>query len=351
MKYNPGDKVRFLNEVGGGVVMRVDENGNYLVKTPDGFEIPMPASELLLDRPLEKAIAEQAPKQGKQIVEVPASKPKPSPYTQLRRHATEGVALLLGFEPINHHDPTGGGFILHVINASPFSCYVTVAITERGSLRTRMAGRIPPSSARKGFSIPQEQLTDYERLHVQALYYSDMPHKPIPVEEGEVKVALTRFARPGSFQENPYLNVPLLLVSVRDSQREMLLESLVQGRIEEAIADREADKPTPRKPKEMPSEEVVIDLHFSALSESETNAPAEEILEFQLRQFRTAMDEALANLQIKRLVAIHGVGQGKLRAAVIDSLRKEYAQCDFQDASFKEYGYGATLIFLRRRGK
>ncbi|MBB1540991.1 MAG: Smr/MutS family protein [Bacteroidia bacterium] len=61
------------------------------------------------------------------------------------------------------------------------------------------------------------------------------------------------------------------------------------------------------------------------------------------------MEEALAQQEVRRLVAIHGVGNGRLRGEVVRILQRKYPMCSYQDASFKEYGYGATMVLLRRK--
>jgi hypothetical protein len=43
-----GDKVRFLNEVGGGLVSGFVDNKTVLVEDNDGFEIPMLISECVV---------------------------------------------------------------------------------------------------------------------------------------------------------------------------------------------------------------------------------------------------------------------------------------------------------------
>lgn len=47
MKCKVGDKVRFLNEVGGGKVTRVDKNTVYVL-SDDGFETPVMRSEVIV---------------------------------------------------------------------------------------------------------------------------------------------------------------------------------------------------------------------------------------------------------------------------------------------------------------
>ena len=48
----------------------------------------------------------------------------------------------------------------------------------------------------------------------------------------------------------------------------------------------------------------------------------------------------------QRIVFIHGKGDGVLRKAILTELKTKYPACKWQDASFKEYGYGATMITM-----
>ncbi len=48
MKCGIGDKVRFLNDVGGGTVTKIINKTTVAVQTDDGFEIPALDSELVI---------------------------------------------------------------------------------------------------------------------------------------------------------------------------------------------------------------------------------------------------------------------------------------------------------------
>lgn len=50
MNFNIGDKVKFLNEVGSGIVTRIDKDTVYVIDS-DGFELPMKESNLVADLP------------------------------------------------------------------------------------------------------------------------------------------------------------------------------------------------------------------------------------------------------------------------------------------------------------
>ncbi len=47
------------------------------------------------------------------------------------------------------------------------------------------------------------------------------------------------------------------------------------------------------------------------------------------------------------MVFIHGVGNGKLKYEIHKLLDTRFAGLKYQDASFKEYGFGATLVYLK----
>lgn len=56
-----------------------------------------------------------------------------------------------------------------------------------------------------------------------------------------------------------------------------------------------------------------------------------------------------ANLKNKgqKIVFIHGKGEGVLRAAIMKELNHRYKGHDVQDASFREFGFGATQVTIR----
>ena len=54
MEISIGDKVRFLNDVGGGIVVKIVSKNQAIVRDNDGFEYPYPPNELVV---IEKAQA------------------------------------------------------------------------------------------------------------------------------------------------------------------------------------------------------------------------------------------------------------------------------------------------------
>ena len=104
-----------------------------------------------------------------------------------------------------------------------------------------------------------------------------------------------------------------------------------------------AVQPARRRGKDEP---VVVDLHASELLETTAGLSAADILNHQLDVFRKTMDE-YKNRHGVKLVFIHGKGEGVLRHAIVHELNYRYKNCPYQDASFQEYGYGATQVTIK----
>jgi len=49
MKIQVGDKVKFLNDVGGGTVVKIVDEKTAMVLTEDGFDFPFIINELIID--------------------------------------------------------------------------------------------------------------------------------------------------------------------------------------------------------------------------------------------------------------------------------------------------------------
>jgi dsDNA-specific endonuclease/ATPase MutS2 len=91
---------------------------------------------------------------------------------------------------------------------------------------------------------------------------------------------------------------------------------------------------------------VEVDLHIHELLDDTRGLANHEMLEIQLGRFRNELETAIAN-GTRRIVFIHGIGNGTLKQEIRRELSTKYKKYYTQDASFKEYGYGATLVILR----
>ena len=146
-----------------------------------------------------------------------------------------------------------------------------------------------------------------------------------------------------------YFDNPVIAFDIVKNDVPQRMMTIDSGMIEEAMrqkktADRKpVVKHAPSQPKK--GEIIEVDLHIDELLDSTAGLSNSDMLDVQLEAFRKAMD---ANIRHKgqKIVFIHGKGEGVLRKALLDELHKKYKYCEAQDASFREYGFGATLIII-----
>lgn len=415
-----GSRVLFLNDVGGGEVVSVRSGGVVLVRTDEGFELPVLAEELIEDGTGESSMAygfrsEEEPEGRYDVGDVwdevydradveslkrsaqsvsgvhgggkayglgvesepsvlggPADRGFEGTTGRvyggrggdvgdqllgrseaLRKEGGEHRSLYLGFEPADGLDVLGGDFYVWMINERQVDAFVTVAGESLQGVQTLWYGHVESDSMLcvgrvSGASIPE--LFVRQRCVVQAIFFSSSMHRPEAPQVSDVEVRHSRFLRPGAFQETRFSERPMLLIGVYDEAYERLVESLAADELEEELLNRKGVESSVPAGPEMGGgpvyEEVVLDLHIEQLVDGRVSMDAGAILAYQLRRFELGLEQALASKGVKRFVAIHGVGQGRLRAEVARCLREKYPGLEFQDASFKEYGYGATVIFV-----
>ncbi|MDT0685826.1 Smr/MutS family protein [Autumnicola psychrophila] len=98
------------------------------------------------------------------------------------------------------------------------------------------------------------------------------------------------------------------------------------------------------KPKERNAPPMEVDLHIHKLTKSARGLSNYEMLDIQIDTARRQLEFAMEK-RIQKIVFIHGVGEGVLKAE-LDYLFGRYANVKFYDADFKKYGLGATEVYI-----
>ena len=101
-----------------------------------------------------------------------------------------------------------------------------------------------------------------------------------------------------------------------------------------------------KEQKEVNPNIVEIDLHAEALLETTAGMDSGAILEFQMEVFIKTMEKYKLR-KGQKIVFIHGKGEGILRQRIMWLLQTTYKRHNHQDASFKQYGFGATMVTIR----
>ena len=352
-----GDKVRFLNTTGGGIVRSFKGKDQVLVEDEDGFEVPALIRECVVvggGNEMQVHSSNRPKMQPQAQVQQSAPKPQPKPEEVKIEETPEGerMNIYLAYLPL---EPTKviqqSGYEAYFINDSNYYLFFNYMNRHNNSWISRYNGLIEPNTKIFLEEFGKEDLNDLERICIQAIAYKKekafKQKNPISVEH---RVDTVKFYKLHSFRENDYFDEDALIFPiVRNDipERSFIIDP---AEIEIAIKQKkDSEKPERQviKRKHRPiNEPLEIDLHINELLDTTAGMSNSDILQYQLQKVREILNEH-KNEKGRKIIFIHGKGDGVLRNALITELKTKYKTFYYQDASFREYGYGATQVTIR----
>lgn len=383
-----GDKVRFLNAVGGGKVVGFQDKNIVLVEEEDGFETPVLANEIVVVEAgddMAKAMSKEEKKKSagtttqslhaamnqglddEDEAEIKTSaSARPSadsedeaPYFTDDLDSADGekINISLAFMPVTEDKLQNTDFDLYLINDDNYFVSFFISTKDDSSFENeeerwvlREQGTIEPHTRLLLNRITNGHAGDWERINVQAIAFKDKrSFVQKPAFNASLHLSPTRLYKQNAFTANDYFDRNALVLAVVKDDRQAAPTTISAETIEEAIMTKPAEKTPALKTriekKEKKDDILEIDLHIDKLLDDTTGMQPKDILDYQVSKFRQTM-EAHKKEKGKRIVFIHGKGEGVLRKELWKRLTLEYPNCDKQDASFLRYGFGATMVTI-----
>ncbi len=343
MTIKKGDKVKFLNDVGGGIVTELVDSKTVKVLNDTGFEIPVLIDELMPDYSAD-VYSENKPKvQNEENKNIFEEEPI---YTE-----NEDINIYSAFVPENQNRPEDGDIYVFLINDSNYFLQYNFLIKGEKKYKS-INGVLEPNVKENIYNFENLMLTDNFEAIVQVLFYDKKEFDYLKPVHKEIKIRNVKFLRKGTYSYNDFFEESALLFPVFESNKiEQIIENVENADINKIIDQKEKrnkdlNNPKTSKKKE-PKNIKEVDLHIHELLDDDSGMSDHDKLEYQLEVFHKEMKSAIKE-GYRRIVFIHGVGSGSLKLKIRSELQYKYKQYQFQDASFKEYGYGATMVMLRK---
>lgn len=395
---NIGDKVRFLNTTGGGKIAGFQGKDLVLVCDDDGFEIPTLRSEIvvvetdnynLVRKPVpSKERASTSESDGLSHTSIKAalaahaaaanggengapeeelledeSEPADKEITfqprPLERRGADQVNFYIGFLPVDSRALSQTEFEVYLINDSNLYVRFLLLTQEGEQYSLRHEGLVLPNQKLLLDTIGHSDLPQWERLTFQLLAYkTDKPFALKSPMNITLRVDGTKFYKLHSFAASDFFNDPALVRPLVSEDRPAQSVSIAAETVEEALITPEVVRQAAERPKQQPARVmdksvtldrnaiVEVDLHADVLLDSTRGLTPTDILMMQIKAFHDTMRQ-YAKDKGRRIVFIHGKGEGVLRATLLKELKNHYRHCTHQDASFREYGFGATMVTVR----
>jgi len=209
---------------------------------------------------------------------------------------------------------------------------------------------IEPDTKIKIFDINRDKLNDYGKLFVQVILYKQVSEYHNKTFDKKIVLKANKLYSLNSYKENDYTEEPAILFSIdkTDEPDEKPKNKGVNRLLKQKInLDLKNHNIKPKKEKK--SDTIEVDLHIGELLDDYNGMSNYEILSVQMAEFKKQLESAILDKEIKKIVFIHGVGEGTLKFELRKILDKEYSRYEYQDASFEKYGFGATMVILNSR--
>ena len=377
-----GDKVRFLSEVGGGKVAGFQGKDIVLVEDEDGFEIPMPINEVVVveqdDYAMSKMISAKMDAQKKaaehadtelhndsrsikailnehdadvdmNVDEYDAADREITYRAQAQeRQGGNKLSAYLAFVPIDIKDVTNTRFETYLVNDSNYYLHYTYLTAEGNAWTLKAEGEIEPNTKLFVEEFGRDALNEMEHVAIQMIAFKrDKSFLLKPATDVQFRLDPVKFYKLHLFEENDFFETPALMYTIVEND-EVARPLVVDAKRlkEQMYKEEKVVANTSKKKSKTDDGTLVVDLHADEVLETTAGMNSADILHYQMDIFKKTMDENHKK-KGQKIIFIHGKGEGVLRQTIIHELNYRYKSCTYQDASFQEYGYGATQVTIK----
>lgn len=377
-----GDKVRFLSETGGGKIAGFQGKDIVLVEDEDGFQIPTPINDVVVieqdDYTMGKMISSKmdAKQQAEEHANTELRNDSRSIKSILNEHDKDvdmnveeydaadreitfrapvqerdggnKLSAYLAFVPIDIKEVTNTRFETYMVNDSNYYIHYSYMVAEGNAWTVRSVGEIEPNTKLFIEEFGRDSLEALGHIAIQmTAYKKDKSFLLKPATDVQFRLDPVKFYKLHLFQENKFFEQPALLFTIVENDEDARPLVVDSKRLKEQMYKEEKVVTNETKKKHKKDDgTVVVDLHAEEVLETTAGMNSADILHYQLDVFKKTMEE-YKHKKGQKIIFIHGKGEGVLRHAIVHELNYRYKSCTYQDASFQEYGYGATQVTIK----
>jgi hypothetical protein len=343
-----------------------DKKGLVYVEDTDGFEVPALIREVVVianvndttNAPKRDFSSKKVETLQQDIPIVVEKKVENEPIVETAEGDT--LAVVLAFFPKDIKQLQTTSYELYLVNDSNYYLFYNIVNGDASTPLSDRAkksvsnGQIEPNMQEFLLNISKEELNDWENLQVQIIAFKkDKSYESQQVIDLPIKLNVVKFYKLHSFTENDYFDEPSFLIDVIEEKEKQALLKISPKEIKEAIFTKEKPEHKPKQPIFLPLSKpsaknnlIEVDLHINQLLDSTAGMSNADMLQYQMDKFHAVLNEN-RNRKGQKIVFIHGKGEGVLRKEIETQLKSKYKGYYFQDASFREYGFGATMVTIK----
>ena len=355
MRFKVGDKVKFLNESGGGIVSKIISSKMVNVTIEDGFDVPVLSKDLIKPDSNEKAAElfnedfnvelsdEHIKKQETEEEE------RISRLQNFRSGDVSEKGVYLAFAPHDESFLIAGLLDIFLINHTKYDILFSLFLEdENGRFSGIDYDFIPAESKILLETIERDELNKWLKGVVQVLFHKDEGNKVLMPASSKFKIKGAKLSHEGAYRSSSFLDTKAYFVSITEIAFHPGISSDKKTmKYDENVKEekaKEVKKKSLIEKHQTAFGEAEVDLHIAELIDNIAGLSSRDMLNIQKEYFIKCLESAIAE-KFKKVTFIHGVGNGVLKNEIINIL-KDYEGLKDQSASLAKFGVGAIDVVI-----
>ncbi len=357
MKFKTGDKVKFLDETGTGIITKIINDNIVNVAIEDGFEIPTLINNLIKINDISNNINDEYCNDNlskNNDVEDDDFQRGIIPLENSYSKDKETHGIYFAFIPQNQVSLITGYIDIYLINHTDskilYSLYLKKS-EEEEYLGTDY-GIIDSESKLIIDTIERKDLGKWEQGLIEIIFYKIENTKIIQPVSKNFKIKPVKLYKEDNYKNTSFLKEKAFILMLSEYYKQPLnlwekeLNNIDSGTIKNKILAAKLEEPDELKifinKHIIDSNSAEVDMHIWKLTDNYSKMTNYEMLKIQLGYFKNCLKSAMLN-RLSNIVFIHGVGNGTLKKEIIKIL-DQYPEIEYKNASMSKYGVGATEI-------
>jgi hypothetical protein len=372
-QFKVGDKVKFLNQEGGGKISKIVSPVLVNVEMEDGFEIPTLTKELVLDYVDEKAgklftsnkniedAREEFFSEQQEDEEQEQEDIRKERIFLSRKGQEVEKGVYLCYVPCDQKYFIGGNYYVYLVNNTDATILYSLFFKDNdNNFIGQDFGSINEKERCLLATIGNDELEFWCNGAIEIMFQKEVSKDVLMPISAEIKVKTNKFFKEGCFTQTGLfaeqaLSIPIAILKdvplLFEKQNEVKKEEIVKKLQEKGdVSVIKETKPVSFFEKHIiNNKEAEVNLHIEELVDDETNLTPNDMLSIQLDYFKKCLNEAIER-HLDKIIFIHGVGQGTLKKEIIKEITR-YSFLAYFPASMQKYGVGATEIYIGKNQK
>jgi len=329
-----------------------------LIEIEAGFEIPVLEHDLVKAQSFEDRVSNNRisletniEQQKEELAQEARFPDRISLMTATEIKTRQGIYL--AFIPEYPEKVLYGSIGIYIANHTAQDILFTYSKKEDGKFICKDFDRVDEQSALLLDIIDKTDIEKWKDLQFQFLFFKQGSAVNKPPFVNEIRLKPVKFYKEDNYSHYSFLDEKCFLIPLTEKEQlepedwpeeKWKNEKLSGLKIIGHISNFNKAEPFPEK-HILEKGIAEVDLHIEELIENYSGKENFELLNIQLNYFSMMLESAIAN-KFRKIIFIHGVGNGKLKQEIINKLKNNFPDLKYGDASLLKYGRGATEIKL-----